>query len=582
MPKPKHPLRVLRAAMPHRTQAALAAFLEVPVAAVQAIESGKARMTLRLAARIREMTGADDVALRSEDGRALTLDGRRYTEQVFAEWQGSAAQQEERRRREDQERTHAASWSQHLRRAGLAGVSSESERQRLEDALVPWQTCEFASAPVKEWKRLPESRQRLTGWSAGIKWCMEGRLTLAVQAAPGWNPDAAPPGLAAANAELFPPCYFTVAAGSGGCRVAAAFWQAVCREHGLDPLTGVPRDDAPTGSWRGFFRATAEKCEPHAVFAGLDESERREIGTPFAPAGILSGGAGDDLADQVLQFMQAHSEDAGSPAGILLFASLEGGTASALGSALLARLRAQFPAMAILVIGVLPLAGVSSVVTAPWHLALAVQAIRRHASAALLFSNDQLLASAARDWQLPSPGYAEANLLIAECLSALTAPLRFGGSDAQPVDLRALMECFSGAAVPLITAQCRPLAALADRRLKAPALPWLMERALQRMGCAETPAGAAFLRLRLEPGDAWAQDEQPAVIRMTGRVGIGLHESAVVASASPVIGRTLRRLARQARELLKLVNAPALCAQLGVGMAELRCAVEALDDCAQN
>jgi transcriptional regulator with XRE-family HTH domain len=578
MPRPKHPLRALRAATPHRTQAAFAEFLGVPVRTVQAVENGQARMTPRMAARIREGTGADDVELRREDGRALTLSGRRYTEQAFIEWQGSAGQAEERRRREEQELSFAQAWSAHASRAGTSDADGECGSRALEDFLTPWQTCEYTSAVAKDWKKLPEARRRLTGWSDGITLRPDAQLTLAVQAAPVWDPASPPPGMAASNAELFPPCYFTVAAGSGGCRVAAAFWQAVRREHGICAQTGAPVHGAPTGSWRGFFRRTGERCEPHAVFTGLDAEERRVLGTLFADAGVLSGGAGDILTDEVLKFMQEHSEDAGSPAGILLFASLEGGTASALSSELLSRLRAQFPLMAIFVIGVLPLAGVSSVVTAPWHLALALQAIRRHASGALLFSNEQLLASATRDWHMASPGYAEANLLIAECLGALTAPLRFGGSDAQPVDLRTLLDGLGSPGMQLITAQCRPLAALADRRMKTVPLPWLMDRAIDRLGSAGAPALAAFLRVRLMPGDPWMQTSEPPAVSLSGRIGPGLHECAVVASDSPVIARTLRRLQRQARELLKLENAASLAAQIGVGMDELGDAVRSLGD----
>lgn len=571
MPPPKNPLRALRAATPHGTHAAFASLLGVPLAAVQAVESGRARPTPRMAARIKEMTGADDVELlRGSDGTARTLEGKRYTLRDFESWQGSPAQAAERARREAQERLHQDRWE------SLA-TAARDDMER-DDLLLPWQTCEFASAAVRDWKRLPEHTQRLTGWSPALTAAAavpSARLTLSVQTVPVWNPAAAPPGLSAANAELFPPCYFTVAAGSGGCRMAAAFWRALCQEHGVDAASGAVRHGTPTGSWRGFFRERTGGCEAHAVFAGLEAEETADLGGGlFPPGGVLSGGGADALAAEALRFMQEHSEDAGSPAGILLFASLEGGTASVLGSELLARLRAQFPALPILVIGVLPLAGVSQVVTAPWHLALAHQSIRRHASAALLFSNDQLLTQAARDWHLPSPGYAEANLLITECLSALTAPLRFGGSDAQPLDLRALLGCFpSDAPPPVLSAECRPLAALADRRLKSMTLPWLMTRATP--SCAGPLA--VFLRARLEPGDEWVQHDAPPVVRMPGRTAPGSNESVTVVADMPIIRRTLRRLARQARELLKLENAPALAEQIGAGMGQLQEAIAAME-----
>jgi len=571
MPKSRHPLRTLRAATPHGTQAAFAAFLGVPVAAVQAVESGRARLSPRIAARIKEMTGADDVELlRGADGAAVTLEGKRYTLRDFEAWQDSPGQAAERARRKTQERLHHERWTV------LAAVARHGGEP--EEVLRPWQTCELASAAVRDWKRLPEHTQRLTGWSPALTAgaaVPSARLTLSVQTAPVWNPAAAPPGLSAANAELFPPCYFTVAAGSGGCRMAAAYWRMVCSEHGVDAESGARLHESPTGSWRGFFRARPGGCEAHAVFAGLNAHETAALaGGLFPPGGVLSGGGADAQAEEALRFMQEHSEDAGSPAGILLFASLEGGTASALGSGLLARLRAQFPALPIFVIGVLPLSGVSSVVAAPWHLALAHQALRRHASAALLFSNEQLLTQAARDWHLPSPGYAEANLLIAECLCALTAPLRFGGTDAPPLDLRALLGCFPAEAPPpVLSAECRPLAALVDRRLKSLTLPWLMARAVP----ACTVPHAVFLRTRLEPGDEWVHHDAPPVVSLTGRAGPGRQESVTVVAEMPVIRRTLRRLARQARELLKLDNAPALAAQIGAGMDQLQEAIAAME-----
>src|SRR5262245_15084340 len=135
MPSSKHPLRVLRAATPHATQAAFAAFLGVPAAVLQAVESGRVRMTSRFASLVREMTGADDVELlRGTEGRSLTLEGRRYAPEAFAAWQGSGQQRMETARRLKAEQTAAAAWERLAAQAGGAG----------ENYLVPWQTCETA------------------------------------------------------------------------------------------------------------------------------------------------------------------------------------------------------------------------------------------------------------------------------------------------------------------------------------------------------------------------------------------------------------------------------------------------------
>lgn len=589
MPKPKHPLRLIRAASPHATQAAFAAFLGVPVPVVQAVESGRAQMTPRFAARVMELTGADDVELlRGADGRCLTVDGRRYTAEAFSAWQGSPSQAAVISRREALQHAHRATWLRYLGEAAPEAdpaAPAPLDLEAVEDLMAPWQTCEFAAAPAREWKRLPEAARRLSGWEPAWPVPPQTRLCLSVQPTPSWDPMAVPPGIAAENAELFPPCYFTVAAGSGGCRAAAACWSAICREHGIDPLTGHAVRGTPTGSWRGFFRQAGDRYEPHAVLAGLDADESGGLPQSlFAAGSIIHGAPGSDLAGQALAFMEAHSEDAGSPAGILLFASLEGGTASALSSLLLEQLRRRFPSVPVLVIGVLPLSGISPVLTAPWHTALALQSIRRHASAALLFSNDQLLAQASRVWNMAAPGYAEANLLIAECLCALTAPLRFGGSDSPPVDLAALLDCFpaaEGRPLPVFTALCWPLAALLDRRLRTVTLPWLVKAALRRaidakFLDAEAPALGLFPRVRFYPGPDWITSDAPPEISATGRTTPGLHESVTVAGSCPVIQRTLRRLARQAMEIWKVDGAARGCAELGVSEAEMKDAIHGM------
>lgn len=578
MPKPKHPLRQLRAATPYATQAAFAAFLEVPVSVVKAVEVGRARLSVRLAARVRELTGADDVELlRGAEGTAVTLSGRRYTAEAFSAWQGSAGQGEDRMRREDQQRAWREAWQRLARQAEV--FDGAGEPMEIDDFLVPWQSCEFASADARDWRNLPASQQRLTGWSPHLPLPPRVRLTLSVQSAPVWNPGGTPPGFVAANAELFPPCYFTVAAGSGGCRMAAAFWKAMCREHAIHPDTGRPVHEAPTGNWRGFFRSHPQRCEPHAVFAGLDPDEAADWrGGLFSAGGILRGRAGDEMAEETLSFIREHSEDAGSPAGILLFASLEGGTASPLGSLLLEKLRARFPSVPVMVIGVLPVSGVSPVLAAPLHIALAMQGIRRHASAAVLFSNDHLLAQAQKFWGLPSPGYDAANLLIAECLTALTAPLRFGGTDAPPVDLAEIIGCFppgTDGRMPVLTGQCWPLAVLTDRRLTTMTLPWLVDRTLRTVQSFVRDAAslALCLRVRLQPGREFISAAEAPAVAITGRIGPGLHESASVFAPSPVVRRTLRRLASQAREVLATQNAGALCRELNADEENVRAAV---------
>jgi hypothetical protein len=210
-----------------------------------------------------------------------------------------------------------------------------------------------------------------------------------------------------------------------------------------------------------------------------------------------------------------------------------------------------------------------------------MQAIRRDASAAILFSNDLLLTQASRVWNLPSPGYAEANLLIAECLSALTAPLRFGGSDTPPVDLASLLAGFppeTPDSLPLYTAHCWPLSALEDRRLKSLTLPWLVQSAAAcgrqaPFAITDESGLALFLRVRLLPGPEWISSPDPPAIKRSLRTGTGLHESISIVAPSPVIRRTLQRLARQAQAVWSTASALTACQELGVTPEEMNKAI---------
>lgn len=134
----------------------------------------------------------------------------------------------------------------------------------------------------------------------------------------------------------------------------------------------------------------------------------------------------------------------------------------------------------------------------------------------------------------------------------------------------------------MITGQCWPLAALPDRRLKCITPPGLVESALKaaqraRLTDRETTAAAAFLRVRLKPASEWVSGTEPPEVTTTGRIGPGRHESVSVFSSSPVIRRTLKRLARQAGEVWTAGNAGALCKELGLNETDLRAAIRQME-----
>jgi hypothetical protein len=115
--------------------------------------------------------------------------------------------------------------------------------------------------------------------------------------------------------------------------------------------------------------------------------------------------------------------------------------------------------------------------------------------------------------------------------------------------------------------------------MKTMTLPWLVQSTLAAalrppLSAADGQGVGIFLRVRFEPGSEWISGSEAPLVKRTGRTGLGLHESATVFAPSPVIRRTLKRLAKQAREVWRTDNAAASCAELGIRPEELDAAIQ--------
>ena len=505
----------------------------------------------------------------------------------------------------------ALTWARLEAAAGcLVPPGAAIPREVREQVLVPWQTCEFVSAPARQWDRLPEPDRWRTGWTRRMSAPAGSRLTISVQSAPRWDPERPPPGRAAENSELFPPCVFTVAAGSAGCRMALEFWAILCREHGLSEAGGVPVFGAPTGNWRGFFRqettAGGARCQPHALFADLDATVIGEVAARplFSRAGLLHAGLdaactaadaegerGQELCGRAMAFMEAHSSEAGSPSLLLFFCSLEGSAGGGLGGEMLRRLRERFPTVPIVVCGVLPHARPTADSGVAWRSVLALRRIRDHASAALLFSNDSLVKRACSLWDTGDlSGYAASNLLIGEALAALTAPLRYGGRDAPAAAPAAWVESLGEGRAgwpPVVTAHVWPLAKLPFLKGRAPALPHVVAGAVRfalRQKCFAGGAAAIAVHLRgrwqePEPDKASARRRRPRRPSPTlvpdGHLRPGSFESLTVTMSGAELEESCARIARRAASHLR--RFPAALAAAGIQRAALRDAILALE-----
>ena len=473
------------------------------------------------------------------------------------------------------------------------------------DLLVPWQTVEFVSGMSRVWGKLAEGDRERVGWTRQVSVPGAVRLTLSVQTVPRWDPEGPEVGMGAANSELFPPCVFTVAAGSAGCRMARDFWEVLCREHGLREGDGVPRFGRPTGNWRGFFReetgAGGVRYWPHALFADLDAAVIGELGARelFPRGGLLdegldagytgadvAGEAGQRLRERALAFLDGHSSEAGSPSVILFFSSLEGSAGGRLGGLMLSQLRERYPAVPVLVVGVLPHAKPTADPAVAWHAALALQRIRREAAAAVLFSNDVLIRRAGRLWETGGrSGYGAANQLIAEALAAVTGPLRFGGRDTAAADPMALIEALGsgeGGWPPLVTAHNWPLGRLSFLKSPQPRLGGVVAAAVrfarrQKGFSEEMSALGIYLRGRWHEAAAAVgrrRGERVQTVALTGRTCPWAYESLTVVASSPEIEESLERIARRAASHLR--RFPEAVAAAGIDRAQLGAAIRAL------
>ena len=96
---------------------------------------------------------------------------------------------------------------------------------------------------------------------------------------------------------------------------------------------------------------------------------------------------------------------------------------------------------------------------------------------------------------------------------------------------------------------------------------------------ASTSTGiGAFLKVRPFPGPEWIVNTDPISIKCSERIRTGLHESATVFAPSPVIHQTLKRFAKQARNVWHTGNPEAACSDLGVTPEEMQEAIQGLSE----
>ena len=468
MPRPPkfyHPLREIRAAAGGLSQTAFAELVGVSMPTIQAIEGGKLRLTPKLAARIAEATGASETELlKGSQGKARTLEGTKYTAAAFQAWEAT-------RQRRSKPQHHTSSllqWCEWLLKAAQSSgdaalmkartqLIESMERIRvslgLEDTvnaeLLLFQSVETYSAEISQWKKAQLPRIQRLGYHSSMPFGAKTRFTLSWQVTPSWSPGPT-------NVDLIPAGYCVIGLGTAGCRMAEAWWKGLCRDHGILPENGQALHGSPTGNWQGFFRRVPQITEPdkyvpRAIFADLDQSSlqtiamagsdlyhpaafcfgEQAIGNVFAGARHAGSRA---LVETVSKLLARQAQDVGGVSGVFLLHSLEGGTGGGLAQQLLGKLKSDLPASPVICVCPLPDPALGHSVTAPYNLALTLEAVSQGAQAVLLFDPQRLEEEAIRRWKVePRDVENMPNRLIASGLCAFSGPLRFPGADAVPL-----------------------------------------------------------------------------------------------------------------------------------------------------
>lgn len=630
-PKQHHPLREIRAAAGQMSQTAFAELVGVSMATIQALEGGKLKMTPKLAARIAEATGAAESELiKGVAGKAKTVDGQKYTAKSFEAWE-SLKQKRGKHINGGGGSENVIRWMQWLldsaRQQGEASLgtartalieSMESIRTKLNledflnDYLIPFQAVETHTAEMNQWRKSDSSRVLSLGFGSSIPLGPKGRLTISLQTLPSWSPGTTPPAPVPTNMDLIPAGYFVLGLGTAGCRMAEAWWQALCSEHGIDFTTGQAIYGVPTGNWQCFFRRVSqmhgsEKYVPRAVFADLDNESLSQIsiraGDLFHTASFLTGEqssgnvfAGADhpvargIIENVWKILERYSQDVGGVSGVFLLHSLEGGSGGGLAHQLLWRLKKELPSCPIVTVSPVPDPALGHSVTAPYNLALTLQAVSSCAQIGLYFDPAVLVDEALKIWKVPVRDVESfPNLLIANVLSVFTAPMRFPGEDSAPILLPDWLAQISGRVDPEFAAfylpEVKPLQVKTNLKkpiLTAEELVKACSSMLAGAGGKKLPQAAIFLRAR-NAEDLWGTrrvmgHSVARKFRISARRDPRNFENVTTFTGAGELGVRLGVFASQATNLMRRKAYLHWYSAIGIGEAEVLAAVTHLED----
>jgi len=242
----------------------------------------------------------------------------------------------------------------------------------------------------------------------------------------------------------------SILVGQGGCQMGNACWELFCLEHGIQPDGQMPSEKTLGGgddAFNTFFSETgAGKYVPRCVYVDLEPTVVDEVRTGtyrslFHPEQLITGKedaannfarghytVGKEIIDVVLDRIRKLADQCTGLQGFMIFHAIGGGTGSGLTALLCERLSVDYGKKSKLGFSIIPSPQISTAVVEPYNSILSYHTLLEHMDVDASFDNEAIYDICRRNLDIEKPTYTNLNRLIAQCISSLTASLRFDGA----------------------------------------------------------------------------------------------------------------------------------------------------------
>lgn len=241
----------------------------------------------------------------------------------------------------------------------------------------------------------------------------------------------------------------TLHVGQAGVQSGNACWELFCLEHGIGPDGKIPagKNTGGESAFSTFFSETGSgKHVPRSIMVDLEPSVVDEVRSGaykhlFHPEQLISGKEdaannyarghytiGKELIDTVLDRIRRLADNCSGLQGFLIFHAFGGGTGSGFGSLLLERLSVDYGKKSKIEFAIYPSPRISTSVVEPYNSVLCTHAMMEHSDISFMVDNEALYDICQKNLGIERPNYTNLNRLIAQCISSVTASLRFEGA----------------------------------------------------------------------------------------------------------------------------------------------------------